>query len=185
MNAGHPTTGGADDDGVVRAVGPVVVMGVSASGKSTVGHALADRLGVPFVDGDALHPAANVEKMRAGIALDDDDRAPWLDRVGETLAEGSESEAAGIVVACSALRRAYRDRILRAAPGTRFVHLDVDEAALAERASTREGHFMPPSLLASQLAALERLDEDEPGIAVDADAPVDATVDAAVAWLTA
>ncbi|GAA1055876.1 gluconokinase [Agromyces luteolus] len=160
--------------------GPVVVMGVSASGKSTVGARLARRLGVPFVDADDLHPQANVDKMRSGHPLDDADREPWLDRVGATLAESARD---GIVVACSSLRRAYRDRIRRAAPTTRFVHLHLSEEALAERAGARLGHFMPATLLASQLATLEPPAEDEPALTVDADEPVDEIVDLAAAWL--
>lgn len=124
-------------------------MGVSGSGKSTVGALLAARLGVPFVDGDALHPASNVAKMAAGIPLDDDDRAPWLDAVGARLAQG------GVVVACSALRRAYRDRLRDAAPAARFVLLHGNRDLLASRIAERVGHFMPAALLASQLAILE------------------------------
>ena len=124
-------------------------MGVSGSGKSTVGALLAARLGVPFVDGDALHPASNVAKMAAGIPLDDDDRAPWLYAVGARLAQG------GVVVACSALRRAYRDRLREAAPAARFVLLHGSPALLASRIAERVGHFMPAALLDSQLAILE------------------------------
>ncbi|GAA1061924.1 gluconokinase [Agromyces bracchium] len=170
---------------VSAAVGPVVVMGVSASGKSTIGHALADRLGVPFIDGDDLHPQENVAKMRSGVPLVDDDRWPWLDVVGAALAEGAATDAGGVVIACSALRRAYRERILATAPATRFVHLDLTESALADRAGARVGHFMPPALLASQLATLEGLGSDEPGFALDAAAPVPEIVDAAVARLGA
>ncbi|WP_400996475.1 gluconokinase [Agromyces sp. GXQ0307] len=151
-------------------------MGVSASGKSTVGERLAERLGVPFVDGDDLHPGSNVEKMRAGRPLDDDDRRPWLDRVGEVLAASADP---GIVVACSALRRTYRDRILRSAPATRFVHLDLSEGELAERVGARAGHFMPATLLASQLATLEPPAADEPAVVVDADRAIADVVDAA------
>ncbi|WP_353814925.1 gluconokinase [Agromyces sp. SYSU T00266] len=164
--------------------GPVVVMGVSASGKSTVGARLADRLGVPFADADELHPPANIDKMRSGIPLDDADREPWLDRVGATLADCAGS-ASGIVVACSSLRRAYRDRIRRAAPAARFVHLHLSEAELAERAGARPGHFMPATLLASQLATLEPPADDEPALTLDAGAPIDEIVDVAAAWLAA
>ncbi|AYF98400.1 gluconokinase [Protaetiibacter intestinalis] len=138
-----------------RAVAPVVVAGVSGSGKSTVGALLAERLGVPFVDGDALHPPANVAKMAAGIPLDDADRGPWLDAVGERLAAGS------VVVACSALRRAYRDRLRAAAPSVRIVLLDGTRELLGERMAARAEHFMPPALLDSQLATLERPAPDE------------------------
>ena len=145
---------------------PVVVMGVSGSGKTTVGAALADALGLPFVDGDALHPAANVAKMAAGIPLDDADRAPWLDAVGAVLAAGP------VVVACSALKRAYRDRLRAAAPGLELVFLDGSRELLASRMTARPGHFMPASLLDSQLATLERPDPDEHSVTVDIAAPV-------------
>ena len=145
---------------------PVVVMGVSGSGKTTVGAALADALGLPFVDGDALHPAANVAKMAAGIPLDDADRAPWLDAVGAVLAAGP------VVVACSALRRVYRDRLRAAAPGLLLVFLDGSREVLAQRMAGRPGHFMPASLLDSQLATLERPDPDEHPVTVDIAAPV-------------
>jgi len=120
-----------------------------------VGAALAAALGLPFVDGDALHPAANVAKMAAGIPLTDDDRWPWLDAVGERLA------VSPIVIACSALRRVYRDRLRAAAPGIRFVLLDGSRELLAERMGARADHFMPTALLDSQLATLERPDADE------------------------
>ncbi len=144
----------------------VVVMGVSGSGKSTVGRALADALGVPFADADAFHSAANVAKMTAGVPLTDDDRWPWLADVGAWLA----SRAEGGVIACSALKRSYRDALRDAAPGMRFVHLRADEALLASRMAVRrerEGHFMAPGMLASQLADLEPLDPDEEGLSID------------------
>lgn len=138
----------------------VVVMGVSGSGKSTVGEQLAARLGVPFVDGDALHPAANVAKMASGVPLTDEDRIPWLRAVGRALA-GTSPE--GVVVACSALKRGYRDLIRSEAPGAVFAELDGDRAVLAARMAARPGHFMPVTLLDSQLATLEPLQADEAG----------------------
>jgi carbohydrate kinase (thermoresistant glucokinase family) len=138
----------------------IVVMGPSGAGKSAVGGALADRLGVSFVDADELHPPANVAKMTAGTALTDADRMPWLDLVGAALASQEH-----VVVACSALRRAYRARILMSAPDAVFVELRTERSELERRMSQRE-HFMPPSLLDSQLEALEPLAEDEPGFAV-------------------
>ena len=161
----------------------IVVMGVSGVGKSTVGALLARRLGVPFTDGDDLHPSANVEKMESGVPLDDDDRRPWLERVGATLAEAT-TDGTGLVVACSALKRAYRDMIRARAPQVRFVHLEGTREVLAARTEERTGHFMPTSLLDSQLATLEALGPDEPGIVVDIDRPVGEIVSDAVSRLT-
>ncbi len=156
--AGH---GGAGAD--ARPTPRVVVMGPSGSGKTAVGAALAVDLGVRFVDADDLHPAANVAKMESGVPLDDDDRLPWLDTVGAALAD-----APGLVMACSALARRYRDRIRAAAPDVRFVELRVSREELDRRMRTRQ-HFMPAALLDSQLATLEHLEDDEPGVVVDND----------------
>ncbi|MFD5213976.1 gluconokinase [Microbacterium sp. NPDC058345] len=141
---------------------PIVVMGVSAVGKTTIGIALARLTHGRFVDADDLHGEANVAKMTAGVPLEDADRWPWLDRVGAALEPGT-------VVACSALKRVYRDVLRRHAPEVFFVHLHVDAAELIERASERDGHFMPPALLQSQLDALEPLGQDEAGAVIDAD----------------
>lgn len=138
-------------------------MGPSGCGKSTVGRALAESIGARFVDGDDLHPLTSVEKMTAGIPLDDADREPWLRVVGATLRDDER-----IVVACSALRRAYRDLIRAEAPDAYFVELVADPDTLAERLRVRAEHFMPGSLLASQLEALESLEADERGIRVPA-----------------
>lgn len=146
----------------------IVVMGVSAVGKSSVGRALADGLAVPFVDADDLHPAANVAKMRAQIPLTDADRRPWLTAVGTSLAAHPE----GVVLACSALRRSYRDQIRQAVPATVFIHLSGSTDLLAARAAARTGHFMPPELLASQLAILQPLAADEVGTTLDVTATV-------------
>jgi carbohydrate kinase (thermoresistant glucokinase family) len=140
----------------------LLVIGPSGSGKSVLGAAVAARLGAVFVDADALHPVANVAKMAKGIPLDDADRLPWLDAVGATLAGASGPT----VVACSALRRAYRERILQTAPDALFVALITPESELQRRMGARE-HFMPVSLLASQLAAWEPLGTGEPGLSVD------------------
>lgn len=147
----------------------VVVMGVSGSGKSTVGSMLARRLGVDFVDADGLHPAANIAKMSTGRPLTDEDRGPWLDAVAAELA----AAPAGAVVACSALRRRYRDRLRRGAGGVRFVHLTGSRELLAARMGARLDHFMPASLLDTQLATLEPLDPAEDGIVLDVVEPPD------------
>ncbi|KAB1894070.1 gluconokinase [Microbacterium oxydans] len=139
-------------------------MGVSGAGKTTVGRDLAHRLGVSFIDADDLHGSENVAKMAAGIPLDDDDRWPWLDRVGVALAADP-----GVVIACSALKRRYRDRLRASAPDTVFVHLDAPKERVTEQATARRGHFMPPALLASQLQTLEPLGADEDGITVTVD----------------
>lgn len=146
----------------------VVVMGVSGSGKSTVGRELAAVLDVPYAEGDEFHPAANVAKMAAGIPLDDADRAPWLDAVAGWMAEHT---VGGGVITCSALKRVYRDRLRAAAPAAFFLHLAAPRDELAHRMTERSGHFMPASLLDSQLAALEPLGPDEHGTVVDATQP--------------
>jgi gluconokinase len=149
-------------------------MGVSGCGKSSVGAGLAQRLGIAFRDGDDLHPAGNVEKMRAGIALTDADRWPWLDRVAATL-----RETAPVVVACSALRRAYRDRIRTWAGGpVQFLYLAGSRDLVASRLAARGGHYMPPALLDSQFAVLEPPDPDE-ALTLDIDQPLDALIRAA------
>ena len=140
----------------------IVVMGVAGCGKTVVGTALAAELGYRFVDADDLHPAANVSKMASGTPLDDDDRWPWLDAVGRTLAESP-----GIVVACSALKRSYRDRLRASADDLAFVHLSGSRELLEQRMGRRTEHFMPTSLLDSQLGTLEPLEADERGIEVD------------------
>lgn len=128
----------------------LVLMGVSAAGKTVVGRDAAARAGVTFLDADDLHPAANVAKMAAGHPLDDADRAPWLDAVGEALRDHRPR-----IMACSALKRSYRARLRELAPATLFALLDVPRPVLEQRLSTREGHYMPVSLLDSQLATLE------------------------------
>jgi gluconokinase len=149
----------------------VVVMGVSGSGKSTVGELLTQRLGWEMVEGDRLHPPANVEKMRQGIPLDDADRAPWLDKIGEQLKAWAEAGRSGVVT-CSALKRAYRARILAARPDVRFVYLKGSEELIARRVGARRHEYMPASLLHSQFETLEEPTPGEPVITVDTgDAP--------------
>jgi len=149
----------------------MVLMGVSGCGKTSVGLKLTDELDAKFVDGDALHSEANKAKMNAGIPLTDEDRWPWLVTVGQTLAAEGR-----IIVACSALKRAYRDKIRSSAPDTVFVYLHGTREVLAERLGARKGHFFPAALLDSQLAILEPLDTDEAGFVVNIDAPLDRIV---------
>jgi gluconokinase len=145
---------------------PLVIMGVSGAGKSTVAAGVAARIdGGVYIDGDDLHPAPNVAKMAAGHPLDDLDRAPWLDAVGRAMAEVTRSGGT-CVMACSALKRVYRERILAQEPAAVFVLLEVERAELERRMRERQGHFMPATLLDSQLATLEPLASDEPGVAV-------------------
>ena len=160
----------------------VTVMGVSGSGKTTVGAALAQRLGVSFADADDFHPAANVAKMSAGVPLDDLDRLPWLQTISLWLADHA---ATGAVVSCSALKRWYRTILREAAPDQIFVHLDGSPVVVARRVAGRPGHFMPTSLVSSQFATLEPLDPDETGVALDLDLPVDELVALAHAAVTA
>ena len=144
----------------------MVIMGVSGSGKSTVGELLGHRLGVPFIDGDDLHPTANKEKMRTGTPLNDDDRRPWLQDIGRTLA-AYQKEGSGAIVACSALKRRYRDLLREHAPDLLFLHLEGSADTLAARMAARNHEFMPATLLASQLEALEPLDADERHVLLD------------------
>jgi gluconokinase len=154
----------------------VVVMGVSGAGKTTVGKALAAALGAEFIDGDDLHSDAARAKMAAGHALTDEDRWPWLDRVGARLADGLATGGATII-ACSALKRAYRDRIRAAAgPALRFVYLDATPEAMRRRVAARRGHYMPASLVDSQFAALEPPDGETDVIAISAEADLDTAI---------
>ena len=158
----------------------IVVMGVSGTGKTVIGEAVAERLGCSFLEGDSFHPEANIAKMSAGTPLDDDDRRPWLEELARVLAT-HRAAGTGSVLACSALKRSYRD-ILRgeAAIGdTFFLHLDLRFDVLRERMEQRE-HFMPASLLQSQFDTLERLGPDEAGQALDNDVPIPEVVDAAL-----
>ena len=143
-----------------------VVMGVAGAGKSTVGAALAHALGREFVEGDAYHPASNVQRMAAGIPLTDADRAPWLEALAARL-RAAEEVGAGLVMACSALKRSYREVLRAGADGITFIYLHGDRGLLAGRLAQRRDHFMPPSLLDSQLAALEPPASDEDAWAYD------------------
>lgn len=154
----------------------IVVMGVSGAGKSTIAEALAEKLAIPFIDADNLHPRSNVEKMRGGTPLADEDRWPWLDIVADAMRNTAETRGR-VVCACSALRRAYRDRLSdRAAEPVLFVLLHGDKEVIAERQANRPGHFMPPGLLDSQFKTLEPFQADETGIVVDVALSVDEIV---------
>lgn len=143
----------------------LVVMGVSGSGKSTVAALVAERLGWIFVDGDGFHTPEHIAKMHAGIALDDEDRAPWLARIATWIRQRLEAGESGVIV-CSALRRAYRDVLTGGSRRVRIVYLEGDRALIAARLAGRHGHFMPPGLLESQFAVLEPPGPDEHAIVV-------------------
>jgi gluconokinase len=151
----------------------IVVMGVSGAGKSTLGRALAEELNYAFVEGDTLHPASNIKKMAAGIPLNDVDRRPFLERVAEVC---HEQEAAGVVVSCSALTRTYRDLIRSRSRSVVFVLPMVDREKLQRRLVQRQHHFMPASLLESQLASLEIPSSDERAVLIDGAAETAAQV---------
>jgi carbohydrate kinase (thermoresistant glucokinase family) len=149
----------------------IVVMGVSGSGKTSVGEGLADSLGAQFIDADWLHSRDNLETMAAGDPLSDEQREPWLHAVGENLSEARDDER-DLVVACSALKRSYRDILRSYVPEVYFVFLDASPEILAERLAARDHDFMPASLLDSQLATLEPLGDDEHGVRVDVTPPL-------------
>lgn len=159
----------------------VVVMGVSGVGKSTIAAELAHRIRTQWLDADDLHPPENVTKMASGMPLDDDDRGPWLDLVAGRLRVGAETD--GIVVACSALRRRYRDRLRSAVQGVVFIHLTASPDMVASRVRSRHGHFMPLALLDSQFATLEPLEADERGTTIDVARSVDGIVSDATDWV--
>jgi gluconokinase len=145
----------------------IVVMGVAGSGKTTIASGLAERLGVPFVEGDSLHPPANVRKMASGIALTDEDRWPWLEAIGERM-EVERLTGHGVVVSCSALKHAYRDCLRKNVRGkVYFILLDGSRELISDRMKKRKGHFMPPALLDSQFATLERPTSDEHAVILD------------------
>jgi len=159
----------------------LILMGVAGSGKSSVMAALVARLGWPALEGDLLHPPANVAKMAAGIPLTDADRGPWLAAIGRWIDEREAARASSLVT-CSALRRSYRDTLRRGRPSVWFVHLTAPRDVLAARMTHREGHFMPASLLDSQLATLEDLQPDELGLAVEATETPDDIVGRFLTW---
>lgn len=160
----------------------VIVMGVSGSGKTSIAQRLSAATGWPYVEGDDFHPAANIAKMRAGIPLTDEDRWPWLDAVGAWIG-AHEVRGDSAVITCSALKRSYRDRLREGRGGIRFLMLTVPVEELRRRVADRPGHFMPASLLDSQLATLEPLGPDEAGSTVDASGRPDAVLAAALCAL--
>lgn len=160
----------------------IVIMGVSGCGKTTLGRALANRLRWQFIEGDSLHPPANIAKMAAGIPLDDADRLPFLEAVAQKLVEGRNS---GVVASCSALRRRYRDLLRERAGEILFVLPEMDRPTLVSRLNNRADHFMPSSLVDSQLAALEVPGADEATIPVDGTLPTDLQVAAVLSKLGA
>ena len=162
----------------------LVVMGVSGSGKSTVARAVAQSLGWPYAEGDEFHPAANVAKMAAGTPLDDEDRWPWLRSIAAFIG-AAERNGENLVLTCSALKRAYRELLSGGHPSVRFCLLDVPPDELGRRLATRRGHYMPASLLDSQLAALEPLGPDEPGLTAGAGGDPDDVLAAVLAALRA
>jgi gluconokinase len=157
-------------------------MGVSGSGKTTLGEALAKRLGWDFQEGDDLHPAANIAKMKAGIPLTDEDRAPWLAKVVAWIADELRKGHSGVIT-CSALKRSYRDQIVARRGNVRLVYLKGDHDLIAGRLAKRHGHFMPPSLLDSQFAALEAPGPSEHAIEIDISQPLERNVAKAAAEL--
>jgi gluconokinase len=161
----------------------IMVMGVSGSGKSTFGRQLAARLSAPFLEGDEFHPPANIQKMSAGIALKDEDRWPWLERIAqEFVAAGANNPQ--VVGACSALKRIYRDRLRERIPApVLFVCLEASEQLLSARLNSRAGHFMPAALLPSQLATLEPPTPDELALCLDSNRPTDELLTRTLAWL--
>jgi len=164
-----------DSSPSIPATTSIVVMGVSGSGKTSAARELTRQLGWEYIEGDDLHPEANVAKMAAGTPLDDEDRWPWLRRIAEVIG-AHEAAGTSVVVTCSALKRSYRDLLSDGHPSVWFAHVDVPREVLAQRLAARQGHYMPPSLLDSQLATLERLGDGEPGAIIDGNGPLVETV---------
>jgi len=164
------------DDDIGRTPCALVVMGVSGSGKSTIGEKLAQRLGWSYEDGDKFHPLSNVAKMSAGQPLTDEDRWPWLQAIANEIDRVCQARGHA-VIACSALKRAYRDILVHGRPEVRIIYLQGTQDLIADRLALRKGHFMPPGLLASQFKTLEPPDASENPVTVSIDAPVETIVD--------
>jgi gluconokinase len=158
----------------------LVVMGVAGCGKSAVGRRIAELMRLPLIEGDEFHPASNIDKMRQGLPLDDADRAGWLQRLGKELL----GYPAGAVLTCSALKRAYRDKLREVVPGLYFVHLHLSQEQALQRVAARDGHFYPPSLVASQFQALEDPRSEAAVLVVDAILPVEQVALRAANWLS-
>ena len=160
-----------------------IFMGVSGSGKTSVAERIADRLELPFAEADVFHPEANIGKMSAGMPLTDEDRWPWLRELADWIA-AHEELGESTVMACSALKRTYRDVLRAGAPGVHFLHMHGPQEVIWERIAAREGHFMPPALLRSQLEALQRLDPDEAGLELDVRGDLDVLGAEALAYVS-
>ena len=185
----EPPPSGRDEGGgaVGGAVGgpPVLLItGVSGSGKSTIGSLLASRLGWTYAEADAFHPDRNIAKMAAGHPLDDADREPWLDAIGAWI-DATTRAGRPAVVTCSALKRAYRDKLRKGRPNVRLIYLDADQQIVGGRLAARSGHFFPAQLLASQFQDLQRPDPDEHALVVDVSATPEEIVDRLIEGLTA
>ncbi|MEY8877586.1 MAG: gluconokinase [Leptothrix sp. (in: b-proteobacteria)] len=163
--------------------GRVLVMGVAGCGKSTLAAALAQALGATLIEGDDHHPPASRAKMHRGEPLDDADRAPWLDRLGVLMAASQQAGPAAVVLACSALKRAHRDRLRAAVPGLRTVYVEIDLALALARVAARAGHFFPPALVASQFDALEPPQAEAQVLTLRAEQPLAAQLRDALCWL--
>lgn len=170
-----------EKNGALHPLSALVVMGVTSCGKSTVAKAIAELAGGVHIEGDLFHSPQNIHKMRAGLALDDADRAAWLQKLGELL-QGAVQAGQRPVLSCSALKRKYRDQLRTAVPELGFVFLQIDAAEVTRRAARRKGHFMSPSLIASQFATLEVPDREPGVLMVDATLPVDEISRRAVSW---
>jgi len=169
---------------IPNAIHALIVMGVAGSGKTTIAEALAKRIEWPFKDGDSFHPASNVEKMRNGHPLTDEDRWPWLRAIAAEIDRTSDARE-HVVIACSALKRAYRDILIGKRHNVRLIYLKGSRDLIGERLRARRGHFMPPQLLDSQFATLEEPREDEKAIVVDIAPAVEAIVDNIIRQLSA